>query len=364
VTSLLGPIKYPRAYYHCDHCLHGWFPTDEELGLTERSTLGAREVISLAGVEDAFAVSAERVLKRLSGISVSASTVQRVTETVGSDLAEHRERGDDITPDESWDWSVDAVGQRVAYVSLDATGVPQQGPHAERADGRMAWVASVFSPAPRDAPVKRRLRRVRYVSGLMSLDQIGRQLRRECQQVGISRADVVIGVTDGGQGLEDCLVETALAGLARQVVTILDFYHCAEHVSEFLALWCDPAQVETEGTNWRHRLKHEGGAAVLAELEALDLNGRPETARDSHRKLCGYLRSNLHRTDYPTYLAADWEIGSGEIESACKTIVGQRLKGPGMRWRERGTTAVCQLRALFKSDRNLWTNYWHPANSA
>ncbi len=74
----------------------------------------AREVIALAGVEDAFAVSAERVLHRLSGSSVSAPTVQRVTETVGDDLAGHREHGDDITPDESWDWSFDAEGPRVA----------------------------------------------------------------------------------------------------------------------------------------------------------------------------------------------------------------------------------------------------------
>jgi hypothetical protein len=31
---------------------------------------------------------------------------------------------------------------------------------------------------------------------------------------------------------------------------------------------------------------------------------------------------------------------------------------------ERGTTTICQLRALCQSDSNLWTNYWHPANSA
>ena len=32
----------------------------------------------------------------------------------------------------------------------------------------------------------------------------------------VSHADVVIGPTDGGQGLEDCFVDTVLSGLARR----------------------------------------------------------------------------------------------------------------------------------------------------
>ena len=39
----------------------------------------------------------------------------------GDKLAGLREHGDDITLGESWDWCHDAEGQRVAYVSLDAT---------------------------------------------------------------------------------------------------------------------------------------------------------------------------------------------------------------------------------------------------
>lgn len=62
--------------------------------------------------------------------------------------------------------------------------------------------------------------------------------------------------------------------------------------------------------------------------------------------------------DYPTYVARGWQIGSGMIESACKTVVGQRLKEAGMRWRERGTTALCQARSLYKSESSLWNCYW------
>jgi hypothetical protein len=192
----------------------------------------------------------------------------------------------------------------------------------------------------------------------MSLPQIGRELRGECQQVGIARADLVIALTDGGAGLEDCLIEQALSGLARETVPILDFFHAAEHVHECAQIASGPDQAAAQAATWCHRLKHSGGAALLSDLKALDLSTRPTDVREAHRQLTGYLRNNQHRTDYPRYIANGWLIGSGVIESACKTVVNQRLKGCGMRWRERGTTALCQARALYKSEHSLWIAYW------
>ena len=74
--------------------------------------------------------------------------------------------------------------------------------------------------------------------------------------------------------------------------------------------------------------------------------------------MLGYLGDNIHRMDYPTYVANGWLIGSGAVESACKTVVGQRLKLAGMRWGEDGADAVCHLRALFKSERGQWRDFW------
>jgi hypothetical protein len=54
-----------------------------------------------------------------------------------------------------------------------------------------------------------------------------------------------------------------------------------------------------------------------------------------------------------------WCIGSGVVESACKRVVGQRLKGGGMRWGEDGVDAVCHLRALFLSDEGKWKAFWN-----
>jgi hypothetical protein len=46
------------------------------------------------------------------------------------------------------------------------------------------------------------------------------------------------------------------------------------------------------------------------------------------------------------------------VESACKTVVGQRLKFAGMRWGEGGADTVCHLRALYRNEGGQWEAFW------
>ena len=384
VRTLLGSGRHDRAYYHCGHCGHGWFPTDDEMGIEHQQTPGCCEVISLTGTVEPYAEAAEKLLLKLTGLNVSASTVQVTTERVGGEVAERRAAGETLGPQTPWDWHRDAKGKRVAYVSLDATAVLQQGPHAEKSESRMPWVGSVFNPVPmherkgksaraRASPessapehshghsprAAHRVWPTRYVCGVMSLPEIGQQLRAECAAVGIANADIVLGLTDGGNGLEACLVETVLAGLARETVLILDFFHATEHLREFGKSWLPEESARHEQlARWCHTLKHQGGTILLTELEALDPTGRSAAQLEAYRLLTNYVRNNQHRMDYPTYIANGWEIGSGEIESACKSVINHRLGGAGMRWRLFGTTAVCQLRSLYRSEFTVWQKYW------
>jgi hypothetical protein len=101
-----------------------------------------------------------------------------------------------------------------------------------------------------------------------------------------------------------------------------------------------------------------GRRAVPEDLRALEVRGGA-----AHEALAGvarYFRNQVHRVDYPSYVAKGWAIGSGLIESACKTVVGQRMKGAGMRWGADGADAVCRLRAPFKSGDRHWDAYWSP----
>lgn len=105
-------------------------------------------------------------------------------------------------------------------------------------------------------------------------------------------------------------------------------------------------------------MKHEGGGAILATLEALDLKGRSPLAVEAHRLVTGYVRNIIHRMEYPRYRSEGWQIGSGHIEAACKTVVNQRLKQSGMRWGGDGADAVRHLRALYEGETGQWDAFW------
>jgi hypothetical protein len=353
-------VLYERAYYHCVSCHSGEFPTDSEFGIERKQTRGACELIALAGNLEPFAEGGGLLLPRMAGLYTSASVVQRTTEAVGADVAKRRAAGEVFGEAATWNWHTDAANHKVAYVTLDATAVLQQGPGAARAEPRMPWVAAVYNPNPAGHSRRdRRLREIRYISGLMSLPEVSRQLRRECQAAGLDKADLVIAITDGGNGLENCLQDT-VAGLSRQTVFILDFFHVVEHLREFANSWLGSHSTpcKKQVRKWKKILKSRGGEALLNQLAALDLTEATPSVRESHRELLGYLRNNLHRTDYPTYIKNGWQIGSGVVESACKSVVGRRLKQSGMRWTATQTTPMCQLRSLYRSSPGLWADYW------
>ena len=281
----------------------------------------------------------------------------RTTEAAGARRGDLGADGPTLGPDIDWRWNRDARGRTVAYVSIDATGVGIPGEHGAQADGRMVWVGKVFNPRtePSEAFPKPHPGAARYQAGLMGLDAMGARLRRQAAQVGMDRAEQGVALTDGGAGLDDFMDV-----FFPRAVRILDFYHAAEHLGALAKAYCGgdatAAADLTEG--WSHRMRHEGGGALLAELEALDLKDRSPAALEGHRLVTGYLRNNLHRMDYPRYRAEGWQIGSGHIEAACTTVVNQRLKQSGMRWGSDGADAVCHLCALYEGEPGQWDAFW------
>ena len=328
--------------------------------LEDKQTPGFREVLTLVGVKEAFADAAEHQLYRMSGVRASASTMRRVTEVVGEMISKIREEGEPLQEEPRvWDWHLDAQGRKVAYMSADMTSVPQQGPRGEKRAGRMPLVGAVFNPASRTETTRRKkeIHDAHYTAGLMTLSELSQQLKSEAQTVGLDQADITVGLTDGGAGLEECIL-SAVAGLSRDTVFILDFHHVHEHLVEFAQVYCPEPARKAQVSTWSTALKERGGPPLLQELEALDLSGRSAHIIEVHRQLTGYVRNNVHRMDYPAYVRNGWQIGSGVIESACKRVIGHRMKCGGMRWREPGTNALAHARSLYLSTDHRWEFFW------
>lgn len=334
----------------------------------KRLTPGAEELTTLAGTTgESFQEAAEKLLPKMASIRLSKSTVQRTSEAAGRRLRNLLQKQKVLGGPTPWTWHKDARGKACAYVSIDATGVRQQGPGGKAAEGRMPYVAMVFNPVPdlpeghphRLPPTARM--QARYLAGLYTLEELGLLLRRQAGQVGMNYAEQWLGLCDGGNGLENFLITNFPGPVAFSTVLelILDFWHAADSLLK-LAKTIHPSEEDRRQElvkGWCHTMKHEGGERIVEELGKLQLPDKP-TVQAQYEETLGYLKNNVHRMDYPRYLANGWCIGSGAMESACKTVVGQRLKLSGMRWGEKGTDDMCQLRAIYRSEPKQWELFW------
>jgi hypothetical protein len=348
VVTIHGVLKIRRAYYYCGRCKQSFIPYDDALGLVDDISPGLMPLVCLAGTLLPFADAANDILKRYAGVSLSTSTVLRSTEAAGERLRAQQKEGrmvKPLHPEPKWK-ATRQPGQPVAYVGLDAFSVPMQGEQASKAEHRMLYTALLYTPAKEHT---------RYLVDF-ELNALAEKVRAQARALGITQVSDLIAVTDGGNGLEEALQRH----LAEDLTTILDWYHAAEHLCDFAKVWL--SHDDQARSQWQQEAKgilyEQGGEALLTYLGAIELPPHASAeVREELRKLVGYFENNRHRTDYPSYRQNGWDIGSGPTEAGCK-IIGERLKGSGMRWVEDGAATVAALRALYVSGGNLWDGFW------
>ena len=77
-----------------------------------------------------------------------------------------------------------------------------------------------------------------------------------------------------------------------------------------------------------------------------------------------YYEANRDRMRYDLYRKRGLPVGSGFVESACKRIVGSRLKGAGRHWSKAGANAVLAVKCCFENNR--WPDFldWRACRAA
>ena len=138
----------------------------------------------------------------------------------------------------------------------------------------------------------------------------------------------------------------------------LDVYHGLEHVSNTGKV------LYGEGTEaykqWQSETTREfvksGFEEIEKRLNLLEGEKRTEKEKEALRLLRGYLENNRGRLNYRERLAEGRAIGSGQVEEACKHLIGKRLKQTWAKWKVERLNQMAILCALRYSKQ--WENYW------
>ena len=174
------------------------------------------------------------------------------------------------------------------------------------------------------------------------------QLTAEVLGALIRRPDLrIVKVADGAADNWSYLGEILPVG-----EEVLAFYHAATHLGDALgaAYGEGTPQYQARFTTLREVLRDtpEGVDTVLGALCRLRTR---YPRRQAIHKALAYFREHRHRMHYGVLRAQHLPIGSGVVEAACKTLVSQRLKRTGMRWRTAGGQAILTFQALCQSER-------------
>ena len=135
-------------------------------------------------------------------------------------------------------------------------------------------------------------------------------------------------------------------------IRVVDYYHLSQRI------WTMAEALFGEGqhaTSWAKKmlkwlLKPGGANRVLHSAVALrDQRSLSKSALVEFAKAYDYIRDRMAYVKYAEYRRVGLPCGSGVTEAACKTVVTQRLKLSGMRWKKPGAQVILDLRVVLLS---------------
>jgi hypothetical protein len=190
------------------------------------------------------------------------------------------------------------------------------------------------------------LTRHSYRAGLWDAATFANHLWAESGRRGLEKAKRIVSVNDGAAWIW-AIVFMCFA----RCIQILDWWHAVERLWTIaFAHFGDSSPHATLWVEQQKRLLAQSNLRqVMHNIRQLYPRGHPPP--ETVGRAVGYLFHNRWRMRYREFRLAGCPIGSGTVESACKTLVQQRMKQAGMRWSRTGAQAMLALRCALLSQR-------------
>lgn len=328
---------------------------DETLGIQSRQQYS--EEVKALGVLLCVVLPyelARELLGQLTGVKLSRGSLWNWVQESGkraSELWQSRLEAQEV-PREALDSALEGL---TLAIGADGVMVPFR-PTPGSPAGPTLWqevkvgVLARFRSGSRAVQRGTRLLHKRYVALQGPIDAFKPRLLWEAQHQGWQHAPQVVWLSDGGVGFwrlfHECFSSLALG--------ILDFYHASSHLfraAQAYAFDC-PEQVHSHFEHWCFLLRHGHQQRLLQTLDRLQkLPFFPQPQRHVLQQVLHYLSLHQDHIAYSSFETQGFPLGSGFVESACKSLIQQRFKGVGMRWSQSGFDHLLLLRVEWANGR-------------
>lgn len=343
-----GEVRLSRVYFRCVRCRTGGFVLDDRLGISGRDSPNAERLMCLAAASWSYDVSSER-LEEFCGLSISDAAIREHAQQRGADMLE---------------WQRTELAAVAEF--RDAPGEVEFTSDGTSVNTREGWremKLGIFSqrklgqPATPDEWADRALPKPEVCVSFAAIEaseDFGRRWKAWRKRLRLDDASAITVLADGAKWIWE-EQRKHLGGAAG----VLDIYHALEHVAATAkVLHSTPTDSEAWTVAARTVLLEQGWTGIetmiRAEQRAAE-DAAHQTALDS---LWEYLGSHVDHLPYRERLAAGRSIGSGQVEGACKNLIGRRLKANASRWRVRRVNRMAGLCSLMYS--HQWNTYWNP----
>ena len=354
-TTAVGTVSVRRTLYRCAR-ERAVVPMELRAGIVEGhwTPLAARQASHM--VAEMTPAHAETMLRELGNMTPSKSSLDRLPKAVSARWEAHRERFEaslraaSVVPEEAVTVAVSLDGVMVAM---------KDGQRAEKRERPRAQGRHTKGPAGYREASCATLSFYDAEGDRLDTVSMGRMpeakkatlktmLAAELDTALGKRPDLqVVTVADGARDNW-----RYLDALAPEATAVVDFYHATEQLKG--ALDACYGENDPKGRAQFEKLRHvlrDDPNGVEKVIRALSYQRTRHPRRKRIGEVLRYFRHNRHRMRYADAKACHLPIGSGVVEAACKSLVSQRLKCSGMRWRHDGGQAILTLRALVHSER-------------
>ncbi len=359
VQGLFGKIKLKRAYYVAGE-RRTYYPLDCQLSV-QGHTPGLQYFLAQFTGQNVYQEALDhfhRIFRPEGRDLISMRKALDMDYQLGEGLEGLRQQEIRQVLQEDKPIQKEGPIEGMMAVSIDATKVREKLGQKRTRSGRKRYtvgfkdakVAAISRVGWDEKRGEARCEHSSYVSAVEEADEFFERIWVEMQRRGENpESQPLVFIGDGGEWIWNRVRDLRNANS----VEILDFYHAADYLSKT----CKELYGEETPDYYAHyprwtKLLLRGKATVVIEEFTQMLAGaQTDERRKVLRLQIGYLRDNLQRMNYPRYRRMRLPIGSGTVESACKNVIGGRMKLGGMTWSPQGADGMVQIRASQKSGR-------------